>query len=98
MAPNHCGHHGRHPDKIAGGDRVPRIAEAINAAAFEHQQAVLHDVHFDHAERGSRLIHHGVHCEIEMHRVGKQAFHLQARIIIEWLRGNCVFAGNDCAW
>ena len=61
----------RHPDKIAGGHGIPRIAETIDAAAFEHQEAVLHDVHFDHAECGSRLVDHRVHGEIEMHRIGK---------------------------
>ena len=66
-------------------------------AAFEHQEAVLHDVHFDHAECGSRLVDHRVHGEIEMHRIGKQVFHLQARITIKRLRRDCVFAGDDCA-
>ncbi len=39
---------GAHPDEIAGGDGVPVVAEAVDAAAFEHEQAVFHDVDFDH--------------------------------------------------
>src|SRR5215471_14226424 len=33
---------GSHPDEITSRDRIPRIAEAIDAAAFEHQQPVFH--------------------------------------------------------
>src|SRR5260221_2724182 len=35
---------------------VPGIAEAINAAAFQHQQTMFHHMHFNHTERGPRLI------------------------------------------
>ncbi len=38
---------GAHPDEIACGDWVPVVAEAVDAAAFEHEEAVLHDVDFD---------------------------------------------------
>src|SRR5580698_7935483 len=55
---------GSHPDKIAGLDRVPGVAEAIDAAALEHQQAVLHDVNFDHAERRAGIVGHGVDGEV----------------------------------
>ena len=70
-----------HPNEVAGRDRIPRIAEPVNPAAFEHQQPVLHHVHFDHAQRRSRLVHHRVDREIEAHRVRKQALHLQVRIV-----------------
>ncbi len=63
----------RHINKIAGGDRIPGVAQAVNAAAFEHQEAMLHNVHFNHAERGSRLVDHGVHGEVELHGIGKEA-------------------------
>ena len=49
------------------------VAEAIDAAAFEHQQAVLHDVDLDHAERGAGLVGHGVDGEVEGGLVREQA-------------------------
>src|ERR1700722_17097745 len=52
-----------HPDKVACGDGIPTVAEPIDAAAFEHQQTVLHDVYFDHTECRARLICHGVDRE-----------------------------------
>ena len=72
-----------HPDKISGGDRIPRIAQPVNPAAFEHDQPMFHHVHFDHAERRSRLVHHGVYGEVETHLIRKQTFDLQAGIISE---------------
>ena len=47
---------------------------------------MLHHMHFDHAERRSRLVNHRVHREIKTHFVGKQTFHLQAGIIFERVR------------
>ena len=38
-------------------------------------------MHFDHAQRGPRLVDHGVHCAVETHLVGEQAFDLQAGIV-----------------
>ncbi len=54
-----------HPDEVACGDGIPVVAEAIDAAAFEHQQTMLHDVDFDHAECGAGLIGHRVDGEVE---------------------------------
>src|SRR6266853_1949959 len=74
---------GSHPNKIARGDWIPRVAEAINTAAFEHDEAVFHYMHLDHAQCRSRLISHRIHGEIETHRVGKQAPDLQIRVSAE---------------
>jgi hypothetical protein len=65
-----------HPDEISGGDGIPRVAEAIDAAAFEHQQAMLHDVHFDLTQCCAGIIDHGVYSKIERHFVGQEAFDL----------------------
>src|SRR5216683_2124027 len=59
-----------HPDEVAGGDGVPLVAEPIDAAAFEHQQTMLHDVYLDHAECGARLIGHRIDGEVEGGRAG----------------------------
>src|SRR5260370_7415614 len=72
-----------HPDKITSSDRIPPIAQPIDAPAFEHHQPVFHYVHFHHAQRGARLIYHGVHREIILRLVGKQAFALQIGIPID---------------
>src|ERR1700678_1918329 len=84
-----------HPDEVAGGYWIPGISEAVNAAALEHEEAVFHDVHLHQAERGAGLIDHGVDREIELHFVWKQALHLQSGIVVERMRRNLVFAGND---
>ena len=42
-----------HPDEIARRDRIPAVVEPVDAAAFEHQQAVLHDVNFHHRKSGA---------------------------------------------
>src|SRR5271165_3804269 len=59
-----------HPDEVASGDGIPGVAEAIDSAALEHDEAVLHHVHLDHAERRSRLVDHGVHREVVARLVG----------------------------
>src|SRR6266436_2542087 len=86
---------GSHPNKIARGDWVPRVAEAINTAAFEHHEAVFHYVRLDHAQCRSRLISHRIRGEIETHRVGKQAPDLQIRVSAERIRYGSIFARYD---
>ena len=86
-----------HPDEIARSHRIPGIAQPVDAAAFEHDQPVLHHMHFHHAERRARLVHHGVHCKIKLRLVGKQTFDLQIGIAIERMRGYRIFARNDQA-
>ena len=54
-----------HPNEIAGGDGMPAIAKTVDAAAGDHEQAVFHDVTFDHGKRGARFEGHGVDGEIE---------------------------------
>src|SRR5579871_1846901 len=47
---------GRHPDEVAGLDGIPRIAQPVDPAAFEHQQAVLHHVNLHHAEARAGIV------------------------------------------
>src|SRR5277367_4332509 len=63
--PEPLGAEGAHPDEVAGGNRVPVVAEPVDAAAFEHEEAVLHNVDFDLAEGGSGCVGHGVDGEVE---------------------------------
>src|SRR3984885_10343238 len=62
---------GRHPDKVSGLDRVPVVSETVDATAFEHEQAVLHDVNFDQGERGAGLITHGVYGVVQARHSGQ---------------------------
>jgi hypothetical protein len=71
---------GGHPDDVACGDGIPLVAEAVDAAAFEHKEAVLHDVDFDHAECGSGLVGHGVDGEVEGGVVGKEVANLEVGV------------------
>ena len=68
---------GAHPDEVAGLDRIPRVAEAVDAAAFEHQQAVLHHVNLHHAERRAGIVGHGVHGKVVRRAVGHERAHAQ---------------------
>ncbi len=81
----------RHPDEIPGRDRIPGITEPVDTASLQHDESVLHDMHFHRAERGAGLVHHGVHRKIETRSVRKQAFHLQIGIIVERVRRNGIF-------
>jgi hypothetical protein len=56
---------GRHPNEIAGRDRMPAISQPVNAASAEHEQTVFHDVYLNHGERGAGLKGHQVESEIE---------------------------------
>src|ERR1700688_3082798 len=85
----------RHQDEVSAGPRVPQSAEPINAAAFEHDEAMLHHVHLDHAERGPGLIDHRVYRKVETHFLWKEALHLQAGIVLEWMRSHGIFVRND---
>ena len=53
------------------------IAQTIDAAAREHQQAVLHDVHLHHGQSRAGLIGHRVHREIEGWIIGKERANLE---------------------
>src|SRR6266702_2695002 len=88
----------RHPDEIACGDRVPAVAETVDASAFEHQQAVLHDVNFDHAECGSGLVGHGVDGEVEGGRVGEEAAYLEVGVAAESCRGDGALVADEDLW
>ena len=54
-------------------------------------------MHFDHAERGSRLVRHGVYGEVETHLVGKQTLDLQVRIISQRMRRHRILIGHNQA-
>src|SRR5579864_1104489 len=84
-----------HPDEVSRRYRIPRIAEPVNSATFEHDESVFHHVHFDHTQRGSRLVDHGVHREVETRLIGKHAFDLQAGIVCEWMGEDRIFVRND---
>src|ERR1017187_6741800 len=86
---------GAHPDEIARDHWIPEIAEPINPAPFQHDEAVLHHMHFDHAERSPGLVDHRVYREIKRHFVRKQALHLEVRIFSERVRGNRIFVRDD---
>src|SRR5260370_42458837 len=74
-----------HPNEIPGRDRIPRISEPVDASAFEHDESVLHDMHFDHAERGAGLVNHGIDAKIEAHLVRQETLDLQGGIASEWM-------------
>ena len=82
----------RRPDKVALCDRVPMITQAIDAAAGKHQETVLHYVSFDERQRRSRLISHGVHCQVEGWIVGHQRAYLECLVPYKRLRGDEAFA------
>src|ERR1700732_786700 len=84
-----------HPDEVSRGHRIPRIAESVNSATFEHDEPVLHYMHFHHAQRGAWLVDHRIYREVKAHLVGKQTFHLQRGIVSERMRRDCIFARNN---
>ncbi len=86
---------GRHPDKIAGLDGIPTIAQAVDAAAFEHQQAVLHHMNFDQRQRGAGLVAHGVHSVVEAGRGGQQLLYLQRVVSRQGLPNDRVFRAEE---
>ena len=56
---------------------------------------MFHDVYFDHAERRSWLVRHGVYREVKTHLIGKQTLNLQIRIISKGMRSHVIFNGDD---
>src|SRR6202030_2248881 len=87
-----------HPNEVSCGHRIPRIAEPVNSATFEHEEPVLHYMHFDHAQRGTWLVDHRIYREVKAHLVGNQTLHLQRGIVSERMRRDCIFARNDQTW
>src|ERR1700687_2677222 len=84
-----------HPDEIAGRDRIPRISEPVDTSTFEHDEAVFHHVYFNHTERGTGPVDHGIDREIEAHLVRQKTFDLQDGIISERVRGTEFFWGHN---
>src|ERR1700681_381973 len=66
---------GGHPNEISSGDRVPVIIQAVNTATGQHQEAMLHHVHFDHRKRRARLVGHGIYREIKTRAGWNQSTH-----------------------
>ena len=62
----------RHPDEVAGFDGTLTNRRACrDAPAFEHQQAVFHNVNFDHTETGAGIVGHGVNREVILVSIGQ---------------------------
>ena len=74
------------------------IAQAINAAARQHQQAVLHDMNFHHGQGRAGLVGHGVDGEIEGRIVGDQRADFQRRVAQQRLRRDLAFAAGENPW
>ena len=69
--------------------------EAIDAAAVEHQQAVLHHVDLDHRQRRAGLVGHGVHREIEGRIVGQQRAYGQPRVAVQQVFRYGLFGSDE---
>jgi len=89
---------GRHPDEVAGGGGVPVFAQTVDAAAFEHQQAVLHVVDLDLRERGTGGVGHGVDGEVEGEGVGQQRADEQVGVAVERDGGDLELAAGEEPW
>src|ERR1700685_2637158 len=87
-----------HPDEVSCGPRIPRISKPVNSATLKHDEPVLHQVHFNHAQRSARLVEHCVYCEVKTRLIGKQTLDLQAGIVSERMRGDRIFIRNDQTW
>src|SRR5512140_621128 len=84
-----------HPDKVACSDWIPRVIESIDATTFQHQETMLHHMHFDHAQRRARLVLHRIDRKIETHLIRKQALDLQIGIIFQRMGVDSLFARHD---
>ena len=71
---------GRHPDDVAGSNRVPVGIKPINALAFEHHKPMFHDVGFDEWQGRSRLVSENVYRQIELRFIRQQ--YLKARVFV----------------
>src|ERR1700758_3283196 len=86
-----------HPKYTSRGHQIRRTAEPVNSPTFEHDEPMLHYMHFDHAQRSAWLVDHRIHREVKAHLIGKQTFHLQGGIVSERMRRDCIFSRNDQA-
>ena len=75
-------------------DGIPRVAEPVDAAALEHQQAVLHHVNLHHAQRRAGIVGHGVYGKIVCWSVRHEPAHSQRTIVHERRRRDGGFAAN----
>src|ERR1700722_6106678 len=73
---------GSHPDEIACLHWIPTVAQSVDAAAFQHEQTVLHHMYFAHAQGRSGPIGHGVYGEVEIRTVREQHAYLQIGIAL----------------
>src|ERR1700681_3318099 len=64
-----------HPNEISSGDRVPAIIQTVNTAAGQHQEPMLHHVHFDHGKRRARLVGHDIYRESKTRAGWNQSTH-----------------------
>src|SRR5258705_6320098 len=83
-----------HPNEISSGDGVPAIIQAINTAAGQHQEPMLHHVHFNHAKRRARMVGHDIYSEIKTHSGWTQSLHSETGVSHNSLRFDGIFAAS----
>ena len=81
----------RHPNEVARRDWIPVFSETIDAAAGKHQQAMFHDVDFDHRKSCARLVDHRVYGEVEGWVLGKKRADFERSISHERLGIDAAF-------
>src|SRR6266550_4198088 len=84
-----------HPNEISSGDWVPTIIQAVNTAAGQHQEPMLHHMHFDHGKRRARLEGHGIYREIKTQAGWNQGTHGETGVTHERLRIDRIFAARE---
>ena len=87
----------RHPDEVTRHHVVPAIAQPINAFAFEHEQPMLHDVHFDHGQLRAWCEGHGVHGEIEVEAIRNKFADPDCFVIEQREGGDLVLGAKNAA-
>src|SRR5437667_3440211 len=78
---------GPHPDEVPGLDLVPAVAEVVDALAFEHVEAVLHEVRLGNRERVSGREREDVHRHVvrdirRKQRLEQQLMHAHERLAL----------------
>src|ERR1700688_4418082 len=86
---------GSHINKVAGRHRVPMVVEPIDAFAFQHQQAMLHDVNFYHGQGSSRLKSHSVYRKIERRVLGHQGAYSERVVAQQGLGLSAAFIAGE---
>ena len=74
------------------------VAQAVDAAARKHQQAVLHDVHLNQRKTRAGKKGHDVHGEIEGWIIGNESANLERVVAHEGRCGNVALAAGEARW